>query len=348
MTNMTQSPCGRSICFHSRASSINSLVTTMRRHRDIVWMLLLCLALLSCTTNRKKVIAVVPKATSHLFWVSIHAGAMAAGHDLDVDVLWNGPATETDYSRQIEIVDSMIARHVDGLALAAQDRTALDASLDRAAKEGVPVTVFDSGVDSTNYMTFVATNNYAAGEMAARKLAELLRNKGSIAMVLHVPGSSSTMERERGFEDCMAKEFPQIHIVQKQYGMSDRSKAMAAAENILTAHPDLDGIFASTEPSSVGTALAINSRKQAGKIKFVAFDASEGMVEDLKRGTIDALVAQDPFRIGYEAVKTLVDKLHGKTPPKRIDLSARVITKPDLDKPEIKALLNPDVKKYVQ
>jgi ribose transport system substrate-binding protein len=223
MTNMTQSPCGRSTCFHSRATCINSPVTTIRRHRATVWMLLLCLTLLSCTTNRKKVIAVVPKATSHLFWVSIHAGAMAAGHDLDVDVLWNGPATETDYSRQIEIVDSMIARHVDGLALAAQDRTALNASLDRAAKEGVPVTVFDSGVDSTNYMTFVATNNYAAGEMAARKLAELLHNKGSIAMVLHVPGSSSTMERERGFEDCMAKEFPQIHIVQKQYGMSDRS-----------------------------------------------------------------------------------------------------------------------------
>jgi ribose transport system substrate-binding protein len=272
---------------------------------------------------------------------------MAAGHALNVEVLWNGPATETEYSRQIQIVDSMIARHVDGLAISAQDRTALDASLDRAAREGIPVTVFDSGVDSTNYMTFVATNNYEAGQMAAHKLAELLNGKGSIAMVLHVPGSFSTMERERGFEDTMAKEFPRIHIEQKQYGMSDRSKAMAAAENILTAHPSLDGIFASTEPSSVGTALALKSRGLAGKIKFVAFDASEGMIEDLKGGTIDALVAQDPFRIGYEAVATLVDKLHGKTPPKRIDLSARVITKPDLDKPEIKELLNPDVKKYL-
>lgn len=344
---MTRSLPSWSRCFPSRAIGVSADFTASPRRR-LAALLLLSLALLSCTTNRKKVIAVIPKATSHLFWVSIHAGAMAAGHDLDVDVLWNGPATETDYSRQIEIVDSMIARHVDGIALAAQDRTALDASLDRAAKEGVPVTVFDSGVDSTNYMTFVATNNHAAGQMAARKLAELLHNKGSIAMVLHVPGSFSTMERERGFEECMAKEFPGIHIVQKQYGMSDRSKAMAAAENILTAHPDLDGIFASTEPSSVGTALALNSRKLAGKIKFVAFDASEGMVEDLKRGTIDALVAQDPFRIGYEAVQTLVDKLHGKTPPKRIDLSARVITKPDLEKPEIKALLNPDVKTYLQ
>jgi ribose transport system substrate-binding protein len=310
-------------------------------------LLLLCLTLLSCNTNRKKVIGVVPKATSHMFWVSVEAGTMAAGHDLGVEVLWNGPATETDYSRQIQIVDSMIARHVDGLALAAQDHTALDASLDRAAQAGIPVTVFDSGVDSTNYLTFVATNNYAAGQMAARKLAELLHGKGSIAMVLHVPGSFSTMERERGCEETLAKEFPRIQIVQKQYGMSDRSKAMAAAENILTAHPDLDGIFASTEPSSVGTALALKSRGLAGKVKFVAFDATEGMVEDLKSGTIDALVAQDPFRIGYEAVQTLVDKLHGKTPPKRIDLSARVITKADLEKPEIKELLNPDVKKYL-
>lgn len=324
----------------------------MRRRVFTIRRTLLCslaaiLILAGCGGSRKKVIGVVPKGTSHLFWVSVQAGAMAAGHDLGVEVLWNGPATETEYSRQIEIVDSMIARHVDGLALAAQDRTALDASLDRAARAGIPVTVFDSGVDSTNYMTFVATNNYAAGQMAARKLAGLLHDRGNIAMVLHVPGSSSTMERERGFEDSMAKDFPQIHILQKQYGMSDRSKAMSAAENILTAHPDLDGIFASTEPSSVGTALALKSRGLAGKIKFVAFDASEDMVRDLREGTIDALVAQDPFRIGYEAVRTLVDKLHGKTPPKRIDLSARVITRPDLESPEIKALLNPDVKKYL-
>jgi ribose transport system substrate-binding protein len=303
--------------------------------------ILLCASLVSCGVSRKKTIGVVPKATSHLFWVSVKTGTEAAARELGVDVQWNGPATETDYSRQIEIVDSMIARHVDGLAIAAQDRTALDASLDRAARAGIPVTIFDSGVDSTNYMTFVATNNFEAGQLAARKLGELLRGKGRIAMVLHVPGSFSTMERERGFEDSMAKEFPGIQVVQKQYGMSDRSKALAATENILTANPNLDGIFGSTEPSSIGAALALKSRALAGKVKFVAFDFSDAMVADLKAGTIDALVAQDPFRIGYEAVKTLVDKLHGTTPPKRIDLSARVITKADLDKPEIKALLNP-------
>jgi len=266
---------------------------------------------------------------------------MAAGKALNVDVLWNGSASETDYARQVQIVDSMIARHVDGLAVAAQDRITLNASLDRAAAAHIPVTVFDSGVDSTNYLTFLATNNYQAGQMAARKLAALLNGKGKIAMLMHAPGSKSTME------DALRKEFPGVRITARQFSMSDRAKAMAAVENFLTAQPDLDGLFASAEPGSVGGALALKSRGMAGKIKFVAFDASDDLVQDLKDGSIDALVAQDPFRMGYQAVKTLVDKLHGTDPPKVIDLSGTVVTRADLDKPEIKALLFPDVKKYL-
>jgi len=292
-------------------------------------------------------IAVVPKATSHIFWQSVHAGVVSAGRDLKVDILWNSPAVETDFSRQIQIVDSMIVQKVDGLAVAASDRTALNASLDRAARLGIPVTVFDSGVDSTNYLTFLATNNYEAGQMGARKLAELIGGKGKGAMVLHMPGSYSTMERERGFEDVVKKEFPAIEIVARQYGMSDRSKSMAAAENMLTAHPDLQGMFCSTEPSSTGTSLALKERGLAGKVKFVAFDSAANMIEDLNAGVIHAMVVQDPFKMGYEAVKTLVDKLHGNSPAKKIDLSARVVTKPDLQKPDVHALLFPDLNKYL-
>ncbi len=292
-------------------------------------------------------IAVVPKATSHLFWQTVHAGVVAAGRDLNVEILWNSPSVETDFSRQIQIVDSMLVQRVDGLALSASDRTALNASLDRAAQLNIPVTVFDSGVDSQNYMTFIATNNYEAGQMGGRKLAELLGGKGKVAMVLHMPGSYSTMERERGFEAVIRKEFPGIDIVARQYGMSDRSKSMAAAENMLTAHPDLQGMFCSTEPSSTGTSLALKERNLAGKVKFVAFDSADNMIEDLRAGVIDAMVVQDPFKMGYEAVKTLVDKLHGSTPAKAMDLSARVVTKQDLDKPDIHALLFPDLKKYL-
>jgi ribose transport system substrate-binding protein len=146
----------------------------------------------------------------------------------------------------------------------------------------------------------------------------------------------------------MAAEFPAIQVVARQFGMSVRSKAMAAAENILTAHPDIVGLFASSEPSAVGTALALKSRGLSGKVKFVGFDASEGMVKDLEGGTIDALVAQDPFLIGHEAVRTLVEKLGGKTPPKQIDLHARVIRSADLSRPDVHALLFPDLDKYLK
>jgi len=310
--------------------------------------LVLSAALLaSCHGSGRKTIAVIPKATSHLFWQSVQAGAVAAGREFRVEILWNGPPTETDYSRQIQIVDSMIARHVDGLAVAAADRTALDASLDRAAAARIPVTVFDSGVDSTKYMTYVATNNYEAGQMAARKLGQLVGGKGKIAMIMNTPGSRSTMDREQGFEDVITKEFPGIRIAARQFGMSDRSKAMGAAENILTAHPDLAGLFASSEPSSVGGSLAIKGRGLSGKLKFVGFDSSEGLVEDLKGGTVNALVVQDPFGMGYTAVKTLVDKLNGKNPPHTIDLHAQVVTRDDLDKPQVKALLFPEIHKYL-
>jgi ribose transport system substrate-binding protein len=303
--------------------------------------------LTSCDRHRKKVIAVIPKATSHLFWLSVQAGAFAAGDEFGVEVVWNGPALETDFSRQIQIVDSMTARHVDGIAIAAAERKALVQSVDRAMAAGIPVTVFDSGLDSTNYLSFVATDNFEAGKLAARALGKLLGGKGKAAVVAHVPGSFSTMERERGFDEAMAKEFPGIQIVDRRFGMSDRAKSLAAAENILTAHPGLDGIFASTEPSSVGTAMAVKARNLSGKIKFVAFDSSDGMIDDLKGGTIDAIVAQDPFGMGRQAVKTIVDKLQGQTPPKQMDLPAIVVFKPDLDKPEIRSVLFPDVKKYI-
>jgi ribose transport system substrate-binding protein len=275
-----------------------------------------------CKRDRKQ-IAVIPKATSHLFWVSVQAGAFAAGQEFGVEVLWNGPALETDFSRQIQIVDSMTARRVDGIALAAAERKALVQSVDRAMAAGIPVTIFDSGLDSTNYMSFVATDNYAAGKLAASTLGRLLNGNGKAAVVLHVPGSFSTMERERGFEDGI-KEFPGINVVQRQYGMSDRAKALAAAENILTAHPDLDGIFASTEPSSLGAALALKARGLSDK------------------------VVQDPFRMGHEAVRSIVDKLNGATPPKRLDLEAIVVSRENLEQPDIRKVLFPDVKRFVK
>jgi ribose transport system substrate-binding protein len=318
----------------------------MRKLQPSILLALLLLG--SCHRENRKTIAVIPKGTSALFWVSVQAGALAAGEQFHVNVLWNGPAQETEYDRQIQIVDSMIARRVDGIALAADERKALVGPVHRAVELGIPVTVFDSGVDSDEYMTFIATNNFEGGQKGARELARLIGGAGKVGLVMHAPGSASTMDREHGFEDVISKEFPKIQIAARQYSMSDPSKAMNAVENMVTAQPDLSGIFASSEPSSIGAAQALKSRGLGGKVRLVAFDSSEQMVADMRAGVIDAMVVQDPFHMGFEAVKSLVDKLSGKTPPKRMDLSARVITKANLDDPEVQQLLKPDIKKYLK
>ena len=313
----------------------------------LVLLLTLAVAGAGCNRNRKKTIAVIPKGTSHLFWVSVHAGALAAAQQFNIDILWNGPAQETEYDRQVQIVDSVVAQHVDGIAMAANERQALVPPVDRAMKAGIPVAIVDSGLDSTNYTTFVATNNYEAGQMAARTLAELIGGQGDVAMLALAPGSGSTMDREKGFTDVIAKEYPGIRIVATQFSMSDRAKGRTAAENILTAQPHLTGFFASAEPSSIGVSLALKGRGLAGRVKYVAFDTADSLVQDLRDGTVDALLVQDPFHMGYEAVKAIVDQWNGKAPPKRIDLHARVVRKGDLDTPEVRALLSPDIAKYL-
>src|SRR5688572_24092957 len=166
------------------------------------------LALAACGRNRKRTIAVIPKATSHMFWLTVQKGVFDAGREFNVDILWNGPASETDFSRQIQIMDSMIAQRVDGIALAAAERKALVASVDRAAAANIPVSVFDSGLDSTQYVSFVATDNVEAGRVAARTLIQMLDGKGKVGVVMHAPGSQSTMDREKGFNETLAAEGP--------------------------------------------------------------------------------------------------------------------------------------------
>jgi ribose transport system substrate-binding protein len=299
----------------------------------------------ACGPKGKRRVAVIPKAVSHLFWVSVQAGCAAGAREFNLELLWNGPASETDYSRQIQIVDSMVAQRVDGIAIAASERRALIGAVDRAVAAGIPVTIFDSGLDSENYMSWVGTDNVEAGRMGGRALAAFLQGKGDVAILLHAPGSVSTMDREQGFHEVMAKEFPGIRIVAEQFGMSDKAKSRAAAENILAAHSGLDGFFASTEPSAAGVSLALKARDLAGKVKFVGFDSSDAMIEDLRTGVLDATVIQDPFRMGFETVKTLADKIAGKTPPKRVALQGHVVTKANLDTPEIQQMLHPGLMK---
>jgi ribose transport system substrate-binding protein len=293
-----------------------------------------------------RVVGVVPKGANHIFWQTVHAGAIKAAREFHFEVQWNAPTLEVDSSRQIEIVESMINRHVAGIVLAPVDRQALVGVVERAAREGIPVAIFDSAIDTNRVIAYVATDNTEGGRMAARRLGEVLGGKGKVGVIGFMPGSASTMEREDGFQSEIRAHFPGIEIVGMQFGMADRAKAMAETENILTAHPDLAGLFADNESSSSGAVQALKSRHLTS-VRLVAFDASDQLIADLRDGVIDSLVVQNPFRMGYESTRAIGLKLAGQTPPAKIDSGATLVKREDLDKPEIRALLHPDIEQYL-
>lgn len=308
--------------------------------------LLLILSLAACNRSTKKQIAVIPMGQSHMYWQSVHAGAVKAAREENVDVIWNGPASETDLNGQLQIIDNMVTRRVDAICIAPIDRKAMVNAVNRAAAQNIPVIIWDSPVDTDTFVAQVSTDNYAAGQLGADRIGTILNGRGKIVEVAVQPGSGSTMAREKGFEDKIKQSFPGIQIVDKRYGMADFAKSLEISENMLTAFPDLDAMFASNESSTLGAAQALKSRK--GKVKLVGFDSSVPLIEGLKDGTIDSLVTQNPFAMGYKVVKSAVLKLNGGTPERIQNLAAVVVTKENLDNPVIHARLFPDLEQYLK
>jgi ribose transport system substrate-binding protein len=308
----------------------------------IAVMACLLLAAVACNrqgTGGKRTIAVIPKGVAHIFWQSVHAGASAAAKEKNVEIMWNGPAQETDYTGQSNIVEDAINRRVDGIVLAPTHKDALIPVVERAGRAGIPVTIFDSGIGTDNYVSYVATDNRQGGRVAAERLAEKLGGRGRVAILGVKVGSVSTDEREQGFQEVIKGKYPGIEIVAFQYGESDRARSLDRATDILTAHPDLNGFFASNESSTVGAVQAIKQKGLAGKLTLVGFDSSPNLIDDLKAGAIDALVLQNPYKMGYEAVKAMVAKLNGQSPPRQIDTGVKLLTKENLDTSEMQQLL---------
>lgn len=308
--------------------------------------LALVVGIAGCNREKKVAIAVIPKGRAHMFWQSIHAGAVMAARESGVEIIWNGPTSETDYAAQIQIVEAMINRRVDAIALAPIDKKAMVGVVERAVRQKIPVVIFDSGIDTEQFDSYVATDNYGAGKMAAERMGEVLGGKGNVVIVAVMPGAASTLAREQGFEDAVKEKFPGIRILDKRFGMADFAKSLAVAENMMTANPNLDGMFASNESSTVGAAQAVKARQ--AKLKLVGFDWSPTLIDDLKAGVIDSLVVQHPFLMGAESVRAAVAKLRGQPVVKVRDLAPRLIRKEDLDKPDVQAQLYPDLKQYLE
>ena len=298
-------------------------------------------------TSGRTEIAVIPKGTTHEFWKAIHMGALMAAEEAGVDVIWKGPQKEDDRAQQITVVEDFVSRGVAGIVLAPLDERALLRPVQDAVREKIPVVIIDSGLQGSDYISYVATDNYKGGVLAAKKLIDLLSAKGRIFLIRYQAGSASTTQREQGFLDTVKAEAPAMRfLVQDIYAGSTTESAYQLAENLLSRFPDVNGIFCPNESSSFGTLRALQEAGVAGKISFVGFDSSPKLVQGLRDGEIDALVLQNPVKIGYLGVKQMVAYLRGQAVDKVVDTGVYLATRRNMDDPEIKSLLLPDFSKY--
>lgn len=314
----------------------------------------LAAAIVGCSSESRPgsnglTLAVIPKGTSHVFWQSVHAGARRAARELSVDIVWRGPLREDDRDAQISEVENAIGRRVSGIALAPLDEAALVPAVDNAVRRGIPVVIFDSGLKGENYVSFVATDNDAGGRLAGEHLAKKLGGKGKVILLRYAEGHDSTSRREDGFLAAM-REHPGIEIVSSnQYVGADVEGAYKRIEALLSQHvkPDrslgIDGLFAVNESSAFAMLRVLQDNRWAGKVHAIGFDASDNLIKGLRDGHLEGLIVQDPVRMGYLSVKTLVSHLKGEKVERRIDTGVGLITRDIMDQPEIQQLLKPDL-----
>jgi ribose transport system substrate-binding protein len=326
------------------------------RCRCLISALLLMLAGACVGAEQTYTIAVIPKGTSHEYWKSIHAGAIKAqrelkGRGINVKLFWNGPLREDDRDQQIQVVENFMTRRVSGIVLAPLDSQALVAAVANATLARIPVVIIDSALNSDKYVSFVATDNYKGGELAAARMGELLGGKGRVIVLRYVLGSASNEARENGFIDTIKKKFPGIKIISSnQYAGATRELAYQAAQNLLNRFGnELDGAFAPNEPVTASLVRALRElNKAGGKVKVVGFDASEELLRDMKQGDVQGLVLQDPVLMGYRGVMTLVQDLQGEKVPRRIDTGVQLVTPENMDQPAMQQLLHPPLEQYLK
>ncbi len=322
------------------------------------------LFVLSCTKGEKQAdkgsgggaaarirIAVVPKGTTHEFWKSVHAGAVKASREADVDIVWKGPLKEDDLKAQIDVVNSFVAQGVSGIVLAPLNDTALRAPVRAAKQAKIPVVIFDSDLQGDDHVSFVATHNQAAGRLGADYMAKVTGGTGNVVVLRYQEGSASTQNREKGFLDALGAAGGIKVVSENQYGGATTESAFAKSESLLLAQKagagGVSGVFTPNESTTFGMLQALRKSGATKKVKFVGFDASEKLVAALREGDIDALVVQDPFNMGYLAVKTMADHLRNRPIEKRVDTGARLVTKDNLDEEAVKSVIAPDLKKWL-
>lgn len=291
-------------------------------------------------------IAVIPKGTSHEFWKSVHFGAEKAAEECgNVKIVWKGPVVESDTGSQIQVVKEMISRGVDGIALAPNQKGGLVDAVTESIEAKIPVVIFDSGLDEgPEIVSYVATDNFKGGQMAAEAMAKAIGEKGNVILLRYLAGSESTEQREEGFLEAL-KKYPDIKVVSSdQRGGDNTTSAKEKVDQLLQLHgKDLAGIFAVCEPNANGTLESLRNAGLDRKVKFIAFDPSDALIEGLEDGSCSGIVLQDPVEMGYRSVLTIVDSIKGKNAEAFISTGEYCATPENMGEDRMKELLKPQI-----
>ncbi len=291
-------------------------------------------------------ITVIVKATTSPYWQMVFAGAEAAAEELGVNLTTQGAAEESDIAGQIAILENAVTQGPDAIVLAPTASEPLGAPIDRAA-ESVPIIMIDSAAQTEAYASFLTTDNFAAGQLAADALADAIEAlhgapEGEIAILTALPGVGSLTQRDEGFRGGLGN-YPGLTEVANRFNNNDATQALSNTLDILVANPNLVGIFADNLPMGVGAGRAIAERGTEDQVAVVAFDSDDAEIGYLQEGQIKALVVQNPYRMGYEGVKTAVAVINGETVEKDIDTGVTIVTQENFDTEEVQALLYPEL-----
>jgi ribose transport system substrate-binding protein len=291
-------------------------------------------------------LAVVPKALGFDFWEKVRLGAeCAASNEGDVQMVWDGVSQETDVNGQYDLLRTFITQGVDGIVYAATDAKVLGQVTQQALDNGITVVNIDSGTEpQPQEVPVMATDNVSAAENVPRLLSEELAKRGKdggkIAFIPFQPGTGTNDQRKEGFNKSL-QDYPELEVVAEQSSQSDYVVGLQVTENVLTANPDLDGVFAANEPGVLGAAEGLRRPGEAGRIVLVGWDGSPLEVQNLRDGVIDALVVQNPFEMGYKGVETAVQKIRENAEVESQNTSVTLVTRDNVDDPEVQSVLNP-------
>jgi ribose transport system substrate-binding protein len=289
-------------------------------------------------TDKKPYVALISKGFRHQFWQAVKAGAEQAGKEFNVDVTFEGAQEEGNVEQQIQLLQTVIDKKPGAIGFAAIDSQAAGPLMTQAKNAKIPVIAFDSGVDSDVPITTASTDNLAAAAEAAKHMAEKIGHEGKIAMVVHDQTSVTGVQRRDGFQNYIKKNEPKIQIVDIQYS-GDPLKATDLAKAIMTANPDLKGIYGSNEGAAIGVLHAAQEKGLTGKLTIVGFDSGKDQVDAIKAGTMYGAITQNPVGIGYETVKAAVAAIKGEKLPKSIDTGFYWYDKTNIDDAKISAVL---------